>query len=197
MLAEIHMVDIRSGRTTLVWSYIPKKGDGRNAERNEYFCNYYGDTNVGVTLPVESHEIKGFLDDLFFLVEAKTKVDALDENFPPHQETFPEGRTHEQLHRLRERNHKVVQAVKARELSLRGRLLCQVCGFDLEAVYGRLGHGFIEAHHTIPVSELPSYGGETCVEDIALVCCNCHKMLHRRRAWLTMEELKNVLTLRR
>ncbi|REJ16166.1 MAG: restriction endonuclease, partial [Bacillaceae bacterium] len=29
--------------------------------------------------------------------------------------------------------------------------------------------------------------------DIVLVCSNCHRMLHRRRPWLTKEQLKDLI----
>ena len=32
------------------------------------------------------------------------------------------------------------------------------------------------------------------VKDIALVCANCHRMLHRKRPWLNMDDLKKVLS---
>ena len=34
---------------------------------------------------------------------------------------------------------------------------------------------------------------KTKIEDIALVCSNCHKMLHRKRPWLKMSEIKSLL----
>ncbi|GAB6158809.1 hypothetical protein JCM39194_20090 [Desulfotomaculum varum] len=50
--------------------------------------------------------------------------------------------------------------------------------------------GYIECHHTIPISE---YAKEikTRVSDLALVCSNCHRMLHRRRPWLSIDQLRN------
>ena len=45
-----------------------------------------------------------------------------------------------------------------------------------------------ECHHTVPVSEYGS-GARTQLRDLALVCANCHRMLHRRRPWLTIDEL--------
>ncbi|UZW66371.1 hypothetical protein OC195_21405 [Priestia flexa] len=38
---------------------------------------------------------------------------------------------------------------------------------------------------------------ETKVEDIALVCANCHRMLHRQRPWLSISELKQLLHMQR
>ena len=35
-------------------------------------------------------------------------------------------------------------------------------------------------------------GYETKIEEIAIVCSNCHRMLHRKRPWLKIDELKNI-----
>ena len=72
-------------------------------------------------------------------------------------------------------------------------LLCEACGFDFEQVYGEHGKGFIECHHTKPVSELKA-GEKTKLSDLALVCSNCHRMIHRRRPWLSVSELGELLS---
>ena len=70
---------------------------------------------------------------------------------------------------------------------------CQLCKFDFEVRYGERGIDFIEAHHTRPLSELDNDGRETTIEEIALVCSNCHRIIHRVRPWLKMEELSKIL----
>ena len=55
-----------------------------------------------------------------------------------------------------------------------------------------LGEGFIECHHVTPVSELRA-GTRTRLSDLAVVCSNCHRMLHRRRPWLTAAELRGLI----
>jgi|GEM_PF-3985817 len=47
-------------------------------------------------------------------------------------------------------------------------------------------------HHTVPVSELHSTQGSK-LEDVALVCANCHRMLHRRRPWLGLSDLQELI----
>ena len=81
---------------------------------------------------------------------------------------------------------------KEQALKKYGKLKCEVCGFDYYDSYGEIGRGFIEAHHTVPVSQLT---GETLtkVEDIVLVCSNCHSMLHRKRPWLSIAKVKKIL----
>ena len=105
---------------------------------------------------------------------------------------FPEGKIVERSHKARERNIKVVSLAKEYFKKQHGRLFCQVCGFDFEKVYGKIGKDFVEGHHTIPVSEMaPDH--KTKVEDIALLCSNCHSMVHKRRPWLGMEDMKKIL----
>jgi hypothetical protein len=46
-----------------------------------------------------------------------------------------------------------------------------------------LGEDFIECHHTLALSELQEKRPAR-IDEIALVCSNCHRMIHRRRPWL-------------
>ena len=111
---------------------------------------------------------------------------------PDEDETaFPEGRIIYRLHRRRERNPALIAKKKRKVMRETGRLECEACGFDFREVYGSLGNGFIECHHTVPLSET----GEvvTRVEDLVLVCSNCHRMVHRRRPWLSVEDIRSLL----
>jgi hypothetical protein len=111
----------------------------------------------------------------------------------PDEKAFPEGAIKQRLHLARELNRGLVALAKRRFKEQHdGRLFCQVCDFDFGARYGPLGDDYIEAHHTVPISEL-SEGSTTRIEDLAMVCANCHRMLHRRRPWLSMDELKRLL----
>ena len=71
---------------------------------------------------------------------------------------------------------------------------CEVCGFDFEEKYGEIGIDYIEVHHKKPLSEV---GEEIEVDpktDLACLCSNCHRMIHRNREKvLTIEELKSAI----
>lgn len=112
-------------------------------------------------------------------------------NIEDDEKEFPEGKVLYRMHRQRERNQKMIENFKQKALES-GKLYCQVCGFDFFKTYGELGKGFIECHHTIPVSSYEE-NQQTRMKDLALVCSNCHRMLHRRRPWLTISELSNIL----
>ena len=107
--------------------------------------------------------------------------------------TAKEGLVIFKLHKLRERNPLLTRKKKSLYLKNFGKLDCEVCGFDFFKKYGPLGEGYIEAHHRIPLSDL---NGETLtsLEDLALVCSNCHKMLHRGINTMSIETLKTVIS---
>lgn len=100
----------------------------------------------------------------------------------------PEGTLLTTVHVRRERSGKLVASKKAAVLAEEGKLTCEGCGFEFASVYGERGEGFIECHHTKPVHTLKP-GERTKLVDLALVCSNCHRMIHRRSPWLTMQEL--------
>ncbi len=104
---------------------------------------------------------------------------------------FPEGKIIERIHNARERNSKVIEIAKTNFKKEFGRLFCQICGFDFKEMYGELGEDFKEGHHTIPVSQMP-LDYFTKPEEIAMLCSNCHRMVHKRRPWLTMDKLSEI-----
>jgi predicted HNH restriction endonuclease len=104
---------------------------------------------------------------------------------------FPEGRERYRQHRSLERDGTITRRAKAKRLDEKGKLECEVCSFDFTQKYGELGEGFIEAHHKKPVSTLQ--GKETTkIADLALVCSNCHRMLHRGKKLFSIPELKRI-----
>ena len=110
------------------------------------------------------------------------------------EEEGTEGRVLTRLHRYRERDPVLVRRKKQQALKEHTTLFCEVCGFDFEGFYGSRGQGFIECHHTKPLSELPQHGETTRISDLSLVCSNCHRMIHRHRPWLSPEELRELMT---
>lgn len=70
-----------------------------------------------------------------------------------------------------------------------------MCGFNFVEAYGEWGRGFAEVHHLVDLSGAPKDGLATDPErDLAVVCSNCHRMIHRRnRRALTLEELRTMM----
>lgn len=97
------------------------------------------------------------------------------------------------LHRFKERDPKIISQAK-KKAELENRLHCEICSFNFNKQYPLLGNNFIECHHKQPISN----GGirKTRVEDLAIVCANCHRMLHRKHIngnYLSVEELGKII----
>ena len=99
------------------------------------------------------------------------------------------------IHLSRERNTVIVSIAKKRALEKgNGRILCECCDFDFVKIYGEHGYSFIECHHENHIAS----GGEriTNIEDLRMVCSNCHRMLHRKNHknnYYNVKELRILL----
>jgi 5-methylcytosine-specific restriction enzyme A len=102
-----------------------------------------------------------------------------------------EGRAVTRVHIKRERSRKLVARKKKSVLNKIGYLECEACGFRFDQMYGERGEGFIECHHTKPVHTLEP-NQKTHIKDLSLLCSNCHRMIHAKRPWLTIEELRLI-----
>lgn len=105
---------------------------------------------------------------------------------------FSEGKPKLVQHIVRERNQVLVNRAKYFFKQKHGRFFCEICGFDFEKMYGNLGKDFIEAHHVRPVSELKD-GDTTKIEDIVMLCSNCHSMVHKKKPWLKKEDFASII----
>lgn len=106
--------------------------------------------------------------------------------------TGTEGAARLVSHLRRERNRVLVDAKKAATLSANGSLCCEACGFDFSATYGALGEGFCEVHHLVPLSA-SSESVTTTLDDLAVLCSNCHRVIHRSTPMLSVVELFKVV----
>lgn len=79
-------------------------------------------------------------------------------------------------HRKVERSSAAARLVKKHHGSR-----CQACDLTFEERYGKIGKGFIEAHHLKPISTLTEGVPVTynVAGDFAVLCSNCHRMIHR------------------
>ena len=119
-----------------------------------------------------------------------TDVDAeVSDNVTTPAETLVEIRRY-RLHARIERNPRAVREAK-RHHGTR----CQVCGMSFTDVYGLIGEGFIEAHHLRPIASLEEgvpvkYDVST---DFAVLCANCHRIIHRTQNPSDIAALRQAL----
>ena len=70
------------------------------------------------------------------------------------------------------------------------------CNREMRDVYGEIGDGLIHAHHLVPLSKLE---GETKMrldarKDFAVLCPNCHSVIHRQEDVADIAKLRATLT---
>ncbi|WP_421175170.1 HNH endonuclease [Aeromonas enteropelogenes] len=102
-----------------------------------------------------------------------------------------EGQEIYRLHKTYERSSKIVEEKKRSVLEEKNKLECEVCDADFHAIYGEHGKGFAECHHVNPLA-FRDGEEETKLEDLIILCANCHRMIHRKKQWLTVDELKGI-----
>lgn len=125
-------------------------------------------------------------------LELSLKLYEIQEDGEEEKLEFREGRVLYKLHKYKERDSKLVLFKKTQHLKKYGSLDCESCDFNFQLKYGDLGKGYIECHHQVPLYQ---YEGiqQTRLEDLALVCSNCHRMLHRGMDTLSVGNLKRLI----
>lgn len=98
-----------------------------------------------------------------------------------------EGETYKTEATFRKRNRALIQAKKA---SSDGR--CEVCGFGFEERYGSIDRDCLVAHHISPIAGR-SGASKTSLDDIALLCPNCHAVVHTEDPPISLEDLRKRL----
>jgi len=120
------------------------------------------------------------------------KLYNIEEDEQTISDSVQEGETLYKLHKVRERDAGIIKSKKEQALNLTGKLACEACIFEFEVYYGNIGKGYIECHHKTPLANF-KVSTVTRLNDLALVCSNCHRMLHRRIDTITIEDLRMMI----
>lgn len=94
------------------------------------------------------------------------------------------------LHFRIERNSGVSKKVK----KFKG-YTCEACDFNFIDKYGELGREFIEAHHLTPIANLGIGQFQINIQtDFAVLCSNCHSMIHRLDDPSNLGQLRQIIS---
>lgn len=106
-----------------------------------------------------------------------------------HTDAASEGRQRLVLHLQRERNQTLVRSKKRFAKSF----ACEVCGFSFARTYGAEASDYCEVHHLLPLSEV-EHSTKTRIQDLAILCANCHRVVHLQNPPYTLTQVKAMLT---
>ncbi|MFI3046491.1 HNH endonuclease [Pseudomonas coronafaciens] len=146
-----------------------------------------GQSNIWYADNQESAEL---VDKVLLLIEHGSGQNRLPD---VDSEAFgSEGNPRLVSHLRRERNSTIVKKKKIKVFAETGALCCEVCGFNFEKVYGRAGEKFCEVHHLTPLHK-SDRNTETKLSELAVVCSNCHRIIHRMSPMPCISELKRLI----
>jgi len=89
-----------------------------------------------------------------------------------------EGQRNFILHSQIERNRALREAKISDFISRNGSVYCEICNFNFKSTYPFLGSDIIQIHHQTPLAELTE-ATKTTLNDLMLVCANCHFAIHQ------------------
>jgi hypothetical protein len=143
--------------------------------------------------PKSDRQDEELINNAFYKAPESDILLAQEFGYDPNEVPFKEGRLKFRLHLAKERNHRLVTHAKAVwNQKQNGKVVCSICSFSFPESYGKVGEGFIEAHHTQPIAQLAP-DTKISITDLVPICSNCHSMLHRSRTWLTVEQLRMIV----
>ena len=108
-----------------------------------------------------------------------------------------EGRVFVSVHKRRERDRSLRGKLLKTRLLATGALRCDACGDGPKTRDETLLDAGFEAHHTMPLAQIAGEQTTTKVEDLALLCATCHRLLHRamlkKNTWMSIADLQIIL----
>jgi len=95
-------------------------------------------------------------------------------------------------HLRQERSRSLVDAKRRTFRKANGMLKCEACGVSETDLPAKIGEGCFEVHHIAPLGQRTG-PIVTRIDDLALLCANCHRMIHRSIPMFSVSELREVI----
>jgi hypothetical protein len=103
-----------------------------------------------------------------------------------------EGRQSLIEHITRERSRNLIDAKRRLVRAMMGSLMCEACGLNSAGLPENIGDACFEVHHTRPLVDRTS-PSPTRLDELALLCANCHRMIHRTKPLASTGTLRKLL----
>jgi hypothetical protein len=163
-----HAIGISIDRRPKLAAWVPGQGMRRWASRER------GQSHPG--LLTVFHRLKA---DIQALAKRRPREITVDQTYSGLEVREGEQQHRLILHRRREARLRKMK-INAARFANDDRLICEVpgCGFDFFERYGEIGSGYAQVHHLRPLAKADKHGQKTRLKDLAVVCANCHSMIH-------------------
>jgi len=174
-------IEFDQGKFLTEIDLISKAKNAEYYQAGNIVAKYYSKENLpnSAELKADINEFLAFYEDLTYS----------DNSFYDETDNSAFEKKQIRLHRRIERNTSLSKKVK----KLKG-YKCGACEMKFTDVYGEIGKDFIEAHHLNPISELEIGKFKVDLEnDFAVLCSNCHSMIHKLQDPSDLNELKRII----
>lgn len=169
--------------------HLAGRGERTRAYENANVVSAFYDSENPPHDTVLASDLHRFLSLYTQLTAQIDESDAAGENDPAEGKTGLESRRYRWHRRAEGRNSSV-----AREAKRIQGYACQTCGRDFRKELGPIGEACIDAHHLTPFSAMDTRPRELDPSaDFAVVCSNCHRMLHTEDPPMPPERLAKRL----
>lgn len=101
-----------------------------------------------------------------------------------------EGDPRMYFHLRRERDASIAGAKRKAVWDTHGKLSCESCDFSTQDVFRGLEGEVCEIHHRLPLA-FASEPVSTTLSDLAVLCPNCHRAIHRTKPLMSVEEFRS------
>lgn len=157
----------------------------RMYEKGNILACYYDIKNLPDE-PKLIEDLERFMDYYKKFVFSDSTTEVIDLDFAKTVEERKRRRLHEKF----DRRGDVSLKVKKRK-----GYKCEACALLFTDRYGDLGDKFIEAHHLKPFASLNEGKIRLNIEtDFAVLCSNCHRMIHRLEDPSDLNKLRMIVT---
>lgn len=117
---------------------------------------------------------------LILTAQKKSKVSDSDRDY------FEGGGNRKEI-TFRKRNRALIEAKKSNSDGS-----CEICSFNYQEFYHKITKNYLEAHHLNPIHKR-KHSEKTKLEEIALVCSNCHRIIHTEEPPIELDRMRKRL----
>ena len=141
--------------------------------------------------PAKSHRRPKAVAVLYLALEIESPTPAVSDDTSISIQAAMEGGKALVAHFKRERCRQLLAAKRRAYKSAHKNLSCECCGLSEVELQPDIGEACYEIHHIRPIGDR-QVAEITFLDDLAILCANCHRMIHRTNPLISIGQLSQT-----